>query len=321
MFKRPLNELMNYLGSKPIDAFICCASFEKRSTSIAEHLDPGSVGGSWIAYHQDFLVSSQENLDTIKSRFTNQHSLLELNTTDPLITADCIASNLSNLCVNSQRILIDITSFTRESLLILVKFLTDNLCPENSVEFIYANASEYSIGNPSDEKWLSKGNREIRSILGYPGTLIPSKQNHLIVLLGFEDERSLSLIRECEPSRISLGISDRTEQASIPHQDTNEARLRRLKSVIGSVNEFTFAGYDARDTKVTIQQLISNATDYNTIIAPMNTKISTLGAAMVALKNKSIQICYAQAELYNIEKYSNPGQHFFSFSLADIFYG
>ena len=44
----------------------------------------------------------------------------------------------------------------------------------------------------------------------------------------------------------------------------------------------------------------------------MNTKISTLGAAMVALEDESIQVCYAQADVYNANNYSTPGGTFLS---------
>ena len=320
MFNGPLRTLNDRVGSAPIDAFICCASFEDRSKSIALNLDPKLIHNTWIAYNQDFWAFTEENVDAITSRFSEHHTLMKLDTTNPLLTADQIACNLSDLCTSgtSKRIVVDITSFTRESLLILLKFLNDRQFAGGTLEFLYANAKKYSVGDSSENKWLSKGNREIRSVLGYPGILVPSKQNHLIVLLGFEDERALSLIQEFEPSRISLGIGDGTEWATSSHQQTNVARLQRLKSILGPVAEFTFNGYDARATKTRIQEVISSATDYNTIIAPMNTKISTLGAAVVALENESIQICYARANIYNTKGYSTPGDHFFHLSLADI---
>lgn len=320
MFNGTLNTLNDHIGREPIDAFICCASFEERSKSIAECIDPQIIQRTWIAYNRDFWTFTQENVEAIKSRFSEHHTLLELDTTDPLLTADQIARSLADLCTSgsSKRILVDITSFTRESLLILLRFLNDRQLAGETLEFLYANARDYSVGDSSEKKWLSKGNQDIRSVLGYPGILVPSKQNHLIVLLGFEDERALSLIRDCEPSRISIGIGGETEWETKLHHETNMARLQRLRSILGRVEEFTFAPYDARATKTTIQRVISSATDYNTIIAPMNTKISTLGAAAVALDDESIQICYARANIYNTKGYSSPGNLFFHFSLAEI---
>ena len=49
----------------------------------------------------------------------------------------------------------------------------------------------------------------------------------------------------------------------------------------------------------------------NTVIAPMNNKISTVGAALAALKNPNIQISYAQADIYNVVGYSMPNDDYY----------
>ena len=320
MYSSMLHELDAYLGNRPIDAFICCASFEERSKSIATYLNVKSVRRSWIFINQDYQELSAENAQVLTDLFIGKHTLVRLDTRDPLLTADRISSSLLELRSNGvdKRIVIDITAFTRESLLILLKFLFDGLDQGYTVEFLYSNASEYSVGDASDKKWLSKGNREIRSVMGYPGVLVPSKQCHLIVLVGFENERALSLIDECEPSRISLGIANELEWATTPHQTTNVARLHRLINVVGAVEQFKFLGYDAGGTKKKLEGIIERVKGYNTVIAPMNTKISTLGAAMVALENESVQICYAQANIYNVLNYSAAGSHFFHLSMSEF---
>ena len=319
MFCDTLTALNDHIAQKPVDAFVCCASYEDRSRSIAESIEPKQIKHSLIGFNQDFASSSKKNLEYLESRFEGAFNTIELDTGNPLKTADSFAAVLSEILDDSiERILVDITAFTRESLLILLRYLVSNFRKNASVEFIYANAKEYSIGYSPEKKWLSKGNREIRSILGYPGSCIPSKGDHLIVLLGFEDERALGLIHEFEPSLISVGIGDENQWASREHQQTNLHHLKRLKSVLGPFNEFTFNGYNARETKDAIHDLISNFQNLNTILAPMNTKISTIGAAAVAIENTSVQICYAQADFYNIEHYSTPGKHFFHFLLDDV---
>ncbi|MDP2644327.1 MAG: hypothetical protein Q8P24_05265, partial [Desulfobacterales bacterium] len=39
-------------------------------------------------------------------------------------------------------------------------------------------------------------------------------------------------------------------------------------------------------------------------VAPMNTKLSTVGAALASFENSEIQVCYAQADYYNYHGYS-----------------
>ena len=202
-------------------------------------------------------------------------------------------------------------------MLILIRFLKQSLKPSDSVYFLYAHAKEYSVGDQHEYKWLSKGIHEVRSVLGYPGNLLPSRRNHLIILVGFEDERALSLIRECEPGRISLGLGDSPETGFDSHKNTNEYRLDRLKYFLAeSTSDFIFKAYDAEATRRILLEQVHSTPDMNTIIAPMNTKISALAAATVALENKAIQICYAQANIYNFDRYSLPDKDFYLFRLA-----
>ena len=191
--------------------------------------------------------------------------------------------------MGAQRILIDITTFTHEILLILFRVCNAEFHESSVIDFFYAPASEYSIGDEPSEKWLSKGISEVRSVMGYPGVFAPSKGTHLIVLAGFEDYRALSLIQELEPSLVSIGYGDRSEDGTQPHQVTNESKVARIRSLVGDVDDFVFSCYDALIAEQTIQEVVGRNAAYNTILAPMNTKISTLGAGRVALKDESIE--------------------------------
>lgn len=320
MFYGKLSQLSLQLGEDPIDVFVCSSSFEERCKSIVDHLESTEIRQAIVAYNENFGDLVAKNLEYLHNRLgTNQCQPLALDTNNPIKTGDRIAESIEScLLPTPQRFVIDTTTFTRESLLILIRCLKQYLKDSDCVRFLYAHAKEYSIGDPFEDKWLSKGIREVRSVLGYPGDLLPSRQSHLIILVGFEDERALSLIRECEPSRISLGVGDEAEMGTLPHQKTNVHRFDRLKSFLGSVEQFTFKGYDADATKEVLKQQIAAAPDFNTIIAPMNTKISTLGAAALALEDESIQLCYAQANIYNYARYSIPDDDFYLFTLLGI---
>ena len=55
---------------------------------------------------------------------------------------------------------------------------------------------------------------------------------------------------------------------------------------------------------------------HNALIAPMNTKISTVGAALLAMEDDTIQLCYATAHQYNEKGYSTPGQECYYFNVV-----
>ncbi len=310
-----LTELNSDLGQDPIDVLICSASYEKRCRCIVDNLDLSRVHNAVIAINERFREVVKPEYDYLAERLGQKGVGLVLDSNEPLTSADNIAKVVGDLLKPSQRFLIDITAFTRESLLMLVRFLKLHLKPADRVDFVYTHAKEYSVDDKPEDKWLSKGIHDIRSVLGFPGELLPSRKSHLIILVGFEDERALSLIRQCEPLRISLGVADESEEGTEQHQETNVHRFARLKSILDRVEEFRFKGYDAEATADVLQEQIAKFPDLNTLIAPMNTKISTLGAALLAIRDPTIQLCYAQPNTYNYEKYSVPHDDYYLFQL------
>jgi hypothetical protein len=312
-------ELKDKLAGRPIDIFICSASYESRCDSVASSIDRSSVTAAVVAMNESYHETMQPQFARLCGLFSDKCKPLHLSSDNPIRSADRIVKVIGELITGSpQRVLVDITTLTRESLLMLMRFLQSKVAAGSAVDFVYNRAKDYSVGDPPREKWLSRGIREVRSVLGFPGELLPSRKSHLIVLVGFEDERALSLIRQCEPFRVSLGLADETEPATQPHQATNVARFSRLKSILDQVEEFQFKGYDAEATAGILQEQIAQAPDLNTIIAPMNTKISTVGAASLAFRDAAIQLCYAQPNTYNFLNYSDPDDDYYLFQLPDF---
>jgi hypothetical protein len=192
-----------------------------------------------------------------------------------------------------------------------MKIMDQFLDPLDSVTFIYARAADYSIGDGPGRKWLSKGISEIRSVLGYPGEFAPSRKLHLVILAGFEFDRALRLIEEYEPSRISVGYADPSESDAAAHLETNVGHVRRIREIVGKVHEFGFPGYNPQGTIDVLTRIVSEAGEFNTVLAPMNTKLSTIGASIFALRDQSVQLCYAQAATYNFAAYSRPGNEYY----------
>ncbi len=299
-----------------VDVFVCCASFEDRCLSIARSLDPARVGVAIIAVNETYWGVVETAYRSIETIFAGKHSRLSVFSQDPILSADNIAAVILKTLVGvPKRILLDITTFTRESLLILLAFLRSSMRSEDRLWLAYAHAKEYSVGDPPELKWLSKGVLEIRSVLAFPGLMVPSRKTHMIILVGFEDERALEMIRESEPSFISLGIGDARDVGTAPHQPTNLHRFKKLRSILGPVDEFTFQAYDPEMTKSALSQQAAKHPECNVVVAPMNTKISTIGAAIFAFENIQVQLCYAPAVLYNVSQYSSPDEDFYLFEL------
>ncbi len=299
----------------PADVFICCASFEDRSQSAPAQLEGAAFTRVLICANENFPHIIRKTARDLQRRFGSIARLVSLNTSDALRTADSLQEAIdSALQANLNRFLVDITTFTHESLLILLRIF--QIRGITSVEFLYTAAEEYSVGDPDDKKWLTKGIGEVRSVLGYPGKAVPSQKLHLIVMAGFEADRAERLLQEYEPSRISLGLGDPDYSINRDHYKANRLFYQKLLEKYANVLEFTFSCSDPEATREVLRTQVLGLPKHNTLIAPLNTKISTLGAALLALEDDSIQLCYATAHQYNETRYSIPGDHCYYFAAA-----
>ncbi|MEC4889749.1 MAG: hypothetical protein RI101_06765 [Nitrospira sp.] len=321
--KISLAELHNYAPDK-IDLFIGCASFEKRSQSLARAITPNRVGHAVFCVNEDYAESASKNIEALKNLYPSKHEILNIRTDAPLLAADHFSETLAAApIISGGTIFVDITTFTHEQLLILIRILRNSVHRFKIIAG-YTGASQYATDLPDEQKWLSKGVDDIRSVLGYPGNLLPSRKLHLVVLAGFESERAEKVIEAYDPAIISLGIGEQSASISKEHHATNAVFHRKLlelvekkATVIAKVEQFQFSCIDPLDTRRTILEQAKKFPGHNTVIAPMNTKISTLGTALAAFEEESLQVCYAHPKAYNTHTYSLPGSDCRLFDLTD----
>jgi hypothetical protein len=312
-----LTSFEKHLGS-PADVFICSASFEDRCRSIPDQINPNSVGSVLVCENQALLEYVGKNGKYLRDRFGDKTIPVSLDINDPLKIADNLEEGLDKVIKTSpQKFLIDTTTFTREALLIMLSLLRSKLMAVNTILFTYAAAKEYSVGQEGENKWLSKGISSIRSVLGYPGELLPSRKFHLVVLAGFELERAAKLIETYESAVVSVGFGREDQSIRPNHYEINKAFHQSLCDLYNNVETFSFSLVDPVQAKLDIEKQIAAKQDsnLNIVIAALNNKISTIGAALAAFKNPDFQLCYAQANYYNVESYSSPGDEFYLFEL------
>ncbi len=82
--------------------------------------------------------------------------------------------------------------------------------------------------------------------------------------------------------------------------------LDMIKSRVGDLNQFEISCTEIDSVETVVSEQISKFKDCNVFIAPMNTKLSTVGVAGAAFRHPNVQICYASATQYNIRGYSTP---------------
>ncbi|QTH70314.1 hypothetical protein [Pseudoalteromonas xiamenensis] len=283
--------------SNTSSSLVCSASFDSRWAVIPEIVH--SKMRVYVVTHCSYGVKASE-----AARFS--YEPLNLTNGKPFDLWKDIAGKIIPIIQKSEnQVTIDITAFDTETLLFIVTQIKA-LELGAKVKFVYLGADSYSTS-------LMSGVKSVRTVLGYPGIFSPSKKfHHLIILLGFELDRAKELILSYEPSSISIGIGEDCYKDDFSEQNRISSELvqdfvQSLGHVYRDVAKFCFSSKDAIQTKKAILDEAKKYEDSNILISPMNTKVSTVGAALAALENEELKLCYVEPLEYDTENYSEPG--------------
>lgn len=299
---------------------VCFASFEERCFSLLKSIDSQKISSAFVFRNVDkpMDANNAKNTQIIKDCIPSA-CVKDISLSSSISIADSLFDLVKDLQRdNNKNLVVDITTFTHEALLMLIKNLYLYKESFDSIQLIYNGASEYS-------PWLSKGCKEVRNVIGYPGVFNPAFKYHLVVLTGFEHERTTRLVELMEPDILSIGngIDPTSNNHLGTMQDAKvqfESWLSNLQSL--SSNAFDFSCSHIDDTIRILNEIVLHGEKENLMFVPLNTKLSTISVALVALQNKRIQVIYPIPEIYNLE-YSKAGDSFTIINLLEIpeFYG
>jgi len=306
-----------------IDLFVCFSSFEERCLSISKYINRERIKESIIFYNEDNIDYVGNNLKRLESFYGEKARRVPVMHCNPLRTADMMINTFKKKSISDSVgcVFLDTTSFTHEALLIVLKIIP-LFFPKATLICGYANADDYDSNNTSNEKWLSKGISEIRSVLGYPGDFLPAQKTHLILIAGYEYERAYSIINCVEPSSISLGFGQSNNATAQKNMDANEHYAHLVEQMatnycMNKIEKFEVKCNDPFVTCEKVTEQILKYKDKNIMIVPLNNKISTIGVALATSKYDGVQLCYAPALAYNYEHYSLPGNHCYLFKIPN----
>lgn len=304
-----VKDLSNHLGQN-IDLYICSSSFEERCFTLAKEVGVNIKPKESLVFYNENeyqeIINNGEKLGVLLN--IEPSNVISLNSDKQIQNAikinDVLDLKLRN---NVETILLDTTTFTHETLLVIFRLLCFKKSSFKNLFITYVGAKNYSVNETElNEKWLSAGISEIRTIMGYPGVNSPARKNHLVVLFGFEFNRTNSLIDHLQFDKVSLGFGKVTNSISSKHYELNRKRHSDLMENYIHAKKFELDLTDPFKAKECIESYLSEYTDDNIVLAPMNNKLSTIGASLVAIENPKIQLIYAKAIEYNVSGYSEP---------------
>ena len=165
------------------DLSIMMCSFEERSLSLIKNVERQQLGNVLIIYNEE-NEACRIQAKKAEEILGDNCVLLSVAINDPLVYADRVLGETSKY-KEAKNVLIDVTTFTHEALLITLR-ICEIAFPKSNVKYAYANARQYCSDEIGEKKWLSKGITEVRSVLGYSGDLNPCNRDRLLVIVGYQ---------------------------------------------------------------------------------------------------------------------------------------
>lgn len=316
------NEFNDFTG-----ALLVGLGFDSRCLSVLSNFSLNQISEIIGISNAGWSDKNQSNIDKFREIGGSKCSVLGQGATSVIEVADQLSKQLIDVLARPEvKLLVDITSLSHELLVLLLGMLYE-LDGLKRTSLVYVGAAAYSTNTEQNAMWLSRGVKNVRSVLGFPGTMLPSRKLHLIILTGFEIERASEVILRYEPTSMSIGMGAKGQSISESHHSKNKEFFERITNFVDSqayatneVFNFSFSCVSPTETR---DQLINHINELdgfslkNLVICPLNTKLSTVGVALAAIKHPEIQICYAEPEEYNTEGYASPGNEATIFNLGE----
>jgi hypothetical protein len=293
------------------DLFVCSSSFENRCLGIAKNIMLEQFKNIVICHFENNYDEVETHLKQLESLFDDKFTVIELSKNNPLANYDKLFDEINKPAYLN--VLLDISTFTREMFLVIFSLFKQPAFLNKKLTLCYNPSDQYS------STWLSKGVDNIRSVLGFSGDFSPIKKLLLIVLVGFEAERSQILIDNFEPNLLFIGKAPKNESTNDSIAQINENNFQKLLKTNSNAKEFAFSCKELPLTQEAIRDIAQQyRNEYNIVISPMSNKLSTLAVASVAFEYPEVQICYASPNLYNIKNYSTPSEYIYKIDANEL---
>lgn len=225
--------------------------------------------------------------------------VIECSIRDP---SACIKSLKGISILNSDRIAVDISCFTKPYFYSLLKYLKDQ-GKAHSVTVLYTEPTSYVFRRGSYKEYRSSiGPLSVIEVPGFPGLDTGTNTKLLVVLLGFDGDLSIVISEEVAPDEMLFvngfpGYAPKFKDISLMN---NEKILgnHSLDSIRYARANNPFETFDL------LQEIGRQNGSAFISVAPLGTKPMALGACLYAMLNKRVRVVYPLPDEYtNVTTY------------------
>jgi len=279
----------------PDDLFICCASFEERCLSST--LRMGTEFRTRFAII--FVIEEPNYKKEVENNFLGLQKELKKRTTEGIFVISCQRQDpidgitqLRNIWKRCQPknleepfITIDISGFTKIYLLELLHYLVVEL--NLGIPRLLHTTQTYLPTR------LTRGVEQITTIPAFFGTISWEKQTTLVLFLGFEPERSLSVWKHFNPSKTIALITNPPRYGNLDYlkyaQENNSYLLSQPSVEVRDVPADN--PYAVKNVLESIYKEIRGT--FNIVVGPFGTKPQAVGVFLSCLEYPKVQVIYS----------------------------
>ncbi len=284
----------------PDDIFICSASFEERSLASAALMGPQFIQKYAIVFNAetpDYQKQLEKNLfrlqTALRAKTTEGIFMVSCTRENPVDGIEQIAAILKQCKLNPEPgpyVTVDISSFTKIYLLELLHYLDAEL--KWPMPRLLHTTQHYLPTR------LTRGIEQITTIPHFYGHPSMDRQNLLVLLLGFEPDRALSIWKQHNPARTVALITNPPRKGSPDYlkyaRQNNEELLGKPGVEVRDIPADDPGG--VRDVLAALYEETKD--DYNLVIGPFGTKPQVVGVYLFHREHPAAQVIYSFPAAY-----------------------
>ena len=282
--------------------FITCASFEDRCLGVPQLFSQDyAIDKAFIFVYEDPSKKREENLEKLAHFVATKgdgFSRIQTAEGDPIPAISVLHKELKEYQIREKQFAIDldITTFTKRHLLLLLKAI-DDLELWDHLRILYTEPQNYvaDLYLP-----MSMGLRSLSPISGFISTSSPTLPELLVIFLGYEGDRALAVYENIDPEDTVLVIA-----RPAYHDEWNgrtEAMNRSIIQMIGKGKIEYAHAIDPSKVTETLRRIQEkyNPAKWRWVIVPLGTKPQTLGIYYFWRENPNMfSLIYAQPLKHN----------------------
>ena len=231
-----------------------------------------------------------------KKKYFTIKEEINISINDPLKLIIKLNEKFQQINKTKINVTLDITSFPRHELLIILYFLRHSPLVKK-IRCLYVSPTSYG-------DWLSQGYQGSILVPFFDGPSTFEKKMALFVLTGFEVDRVNKLVQDTEPSAVFLA---QTEPGTAPEfMKKNLSSISEMTALTkNGGNIFKIPGNNPFKCRDRILQLLKDQSEkYDFLVAPIGPKLGVLGLYLAYEECPIFRIIYPLTILYNSENYS-----------------